>query len=146
MPSQSSLLGNNYLPFYITMSARIGNSMCRASSGLTAHSLPPAYPASERDTDNSSFSGSTRSREPSTRNFLFLTPSPILESPLREAIAQEWLVLHFHFLWGCSAYPPAFSRGNADPTGYNQVPFARTARMGLIAVWGNFCLSGLCLV
>ena len=51
------------------MSARTGNAMRRA----------------ERDNNNSSFSGGTKSRESSRNSPPFLTPSPILVSPLCEA-------------------------------------------------------------
>jgi hypothetical protein len=71
-------------------SARMGSVMRRTSSVLTISR--PASAASERDTDNSSLSSSTRGRASSIIGSpplpSVITPSPIAESPLREAAAE----------------------------------------------------------
>ena len=71
-------------------SARMGSVMRRTSSVLTISR--PGSAASERDTDNSSVSSNTRARAGSTLSSPPLppvvTPSPIAESPLREAAAE----------------------------------------------------------
>ena len=71
-------------------SARMGSVMRRTSSVLTISR--PASAASERDADNPSFSSTTRGRAGSTLSSpplpIAITPSPIAESPLREAAAE----------------------------------------------------------
>ena len=71
-------------------SARMGSVMRRTSSVLTISR--PTSAASERDTDNSSLASSTRARANSALSSppipAVITPSPIAESPLREAAAE----------------------------------------------------------
>ena len=71
-------------------SARMGSVMRRTSSVLAISR--PASASSERDTDNASLSSSTRGRANSTVGSppvpTVITPSPIAESPLREAAAE----------------------------------------------------------
>ena len=71
-------------------SARMGSVMRRTSSVLTISR--PASAASERDTDNASLTSSTRARANSALSSppipAVITPSPIAESPLREAAAE----------------------------------------------------------
>ena len=68
----------------------MGSVMRRTSSVLTISR--PTSAASERDTDNASLSSSTRARANSTLSSPpvppVVTPSPIAESPLREAAAE----------------------------------------------------------
>ena len=70
--------------------ARMGSVMRRTSSVLTISR--PSSAASERDTDNVSLSSSTKGRASSTVTSppppVVTTPSPIAESPLREAAAE----------------------------------------------------------
>jgi hypothetical protein len=71
-------------------SARMGSVMRRTSSVLTISR--PTSAASERDTDNSSLTSSTRARANSNLSSplipAVITPSPIAESPLRDAAAE----------------------------------------------------------